>query len=177
MQPSESRQKMIQLYFAGLAENTFHTRLGVADPLLIDYVTDLLVRFVRLDSVHRIRNIKGDPVVQIGELISEAAERVGDARREIHQHIGDFALFWIGLFPEAIRKRTGEAAYQQYCSHGKRSYHIASEIETSNDRAVPKELLQTLSDHFELCAYGMREVRREWENGEDDDRSLIYLFQ
>jgi hypothetical protein len=176
MNPSDSKRDVIERYFAGLAESTFHTRLGVADPILIDYVTELLVRFVRLDAIHRMRNLRGEPMLQIGELLAEAKQRLGDARREIHQHIGDFTLFWIGLFPEAVNKKTGPDAYQAYCTHGKLSYKLASEIETTDEKAAPGELLERLSDRFELCAYGIREVRREWENHNGDDRDLPFLL-
>ncbi len=154
-------------YFAGLAESTFQVRLGVVDPPLVDYLSDLLVRFVRSDVVHRIRSVTGRPLLSIGEMATEANERLGDARREIHRHIGDFTLFWAGVYPEALRRSAVEQ-FEDYCSHGKRSYHIASLIETSRDEAPPSVVLQRLSDQFELCAYGLREVRREWEEGDDE---------
>ncbi len=31
------------------------------------------------------------------------------------------------------------------------------------------ELLERLSRNFDLCAYGLREIRREWERRDDDD--------
>ena len=175
MRPSDSKPLVIERYFAGLAENTFQSRLGVVDPPLIDYVTGLMLRFVRLDTVHRVRSLTGEPIIQLGELVNEATQRLGDSKRAIHQHIGDFALFWVGLFPEAVKKHTGEGAYHQYCQHGKRSYHIASEIETTDSDAPSGEILQRLSDRFELCAYGIREVRREWENCDGEDELPILL--
>ena len=33
----------IHRYFAGIAENTFQSELGVVDPQMIDYISDLLV--------------------------------------------------------------------------------------------------------------------------------------
>ncbi len=157
-------------YFAGLAENTFQTQLGIADPSLIDYVSDLLIRFVRSDSVHRIRGITGRPLMSVSEMTAEATARLGTARREIHRHIGDFTLFWAGVYPEALRRRgsNDELQFEAYCSHGKRSYMIASTIEADSDEAIPGIVLQQLSDSFELCAYGLREVRREWESRDED---------
>ncbi len=153
-------------YFAGLAENTFQIRLGIADPPLLDYLSDLLVRFVRSDAFHRIRSVTGRPLLSVGELASEADERLGDAKRELHRAIGDFTLFWAGVYPEALRRSSDR--FEDYCTHGKRAYHIASLIETSHDGAAPSVILQRLSDQFELCAYGLREVRREWEDGNDE---------
>ena len=33
-------------YFAGIAEFAFETRLGIADPPLVDYIAGLLTRFI-----------------------------------------------------------------------------------------------------------------------------------
>ena len=35
-------------------------------------------------------------------MMVEAEARIGDARREVHRHIGDFTLFWTGIYPEAL---------------------------------------------------------------------------
>jgi hypothetical protein len=40
-------------YFAGIAEYAFQTRVGIADPALIDYISDLLIRFIRADSLYK----------------------------------------------------------------------------------------------------------------------------
>ena len=161
----------IHRYFAGLAENTFQTQLGIVDPLLIDYVTDLLIRFVRLDGVNKFRGITGRPLMSVTEMAAEATERLGSAKRELHRHIGDFTLFWAGVFPEALRRRSNESDHQfeSYCSFGKQSYLIASTIVTDNEDAPTSIVLERLSSTFDLCAYGLREVRREWESGDDDE--------
>ena len=161
----------IHRYFTGLAENTFQSQLGVVDPPMIDYLSQLLVRFVRSDVVHRIRSVSGRPLMTVTEMAAEATKRLGDARRDLHRHIGDFTLFWAGVYPEALRRNTPNSdldQFESYCTHGKRAYYIASTIVTSDDD-VPNQVLQRLSDRFELCAYGLREVRREWEEGGDED--------
>jgi hypothetical protein len=49
-----------------------------------------------------------------------------------------------------------------YCEQGKRSYYIASTFE---DEPFKEEsiVLRRLSERFELCAYGLTQVRKEWE--------------
>ena len=167
-QQNDEKRQLIDRYFAGIAENTFHTQLGVVDPPLINYVTDLLIRFVRLDNFFRVRSLSGRPLMDIHELVNEATKRLGDAKREILQHIGDFSLFWLGVFPESFQKN-GERTkqYNDYCEHGKRSYEIASQIETTDEEAPESSVLETLSESFELCAYGIQEVKREWERKDD----------
>lgn len=172
----ENPRATVDRYFAGLAESTFQSELGIVDPPLVDYLSSMLVRFVRSDVVHRIRGISGKPLMSVPEMVAEASARLGDARRELHQHIGDFTLFWAGVYPEALRdvEINDEASPQflNYCRFGKQSYRIASTIEPTGD-AAPGGLLQRLSDQFDLCCYGLREVRRQWENGGGEGGSIL----
>ena len=169
----------LRRFFAGLTEQTFQSQLGVADPQLTDYISELLIRFVRYDALFKIRSLGGRPVREIGEMLNEADQRIGNARREVHRHIGDFALFWAGLYPEALRPRRGPSELDRfidYCTHGKRAYHIASIIETDEEEAAPSEVLGRLSNQFEMCAFGLREVRREWERRDDDESPRPFLI-
>ena len=163
-------------FFAGSCEYVFETRLGVADPPLVDYLTDLMLRFARLDTVHRVRNLSGRPVLEVADMVAEAENRIGLARRDVHRHIGDVTLFWTGVYPESLPKlRAVEKKdfFIDYCAQGKRAYYIASTIDTDRDEDTPNELLERLSAQFEMCAYGLGEVRREWERREDDGKGLM----
>jgi hypothetical protein len=166
----------VERYFAGLAENTFQTQLGVVDPPLIDYVTHLLIRSIRNDLLHRIRGVTGRPLTTVQEMVAEAAQRLGDAQRELHRQIGDFTLFWAGVYPEALRGGDSQALdrFETYCSYGKRSYLIASTM-TPPEIDPPAEVLERLSERYDLCCYGLREIRRQWENRDDSDYGFILL--
>ncbi|HAY82005.1 MAG TPA: hypothetical protein DCY79_19550 [Planctomycetaceae bacterium] len=165
-------------YFSGLAEYVFQSELGIADPPLTDYLSDLMYRFVRVDRMHRVRNAIGQPAKYVSDMLVEADQRIGDAKRDVHRHIGDFTLYWAGLFPESLQTE-GEGAsldqFTNYCVHGKRAYLIASTILTEEEDA-PGEVLERLGTQFEMCAYGLREVRREMERRDDDEgRSILLL--
>ncbi|MFO0867617.1 MAG: hypothetical protein U0935_01595 [Pirellulales bacterium] len=174
----------LQRFFAGLAEAIFEAELGVADPPLIDYLSDLLFRFVRNDAVLKVRSLSGRPLADVSEMLVEAETRIGEARREFHRQIGDFTLFWTGMFPESLRRGPGALTadrYGDYCEHGKRAYRIASEITLAGpnaaaDPAAEGEILERLSEEFEMCAYGLREVRREWEKRERDGDAPSLLW-
>ena len=167
----------VERFFHGLAESIFHSKLGVADIQLVDYISDLMLRFTRTESMYRVRTAGGRPAANVYDMLVEAEKRIGLARREVHRHIGDFTLFWIGMYPESVRRMKSPAnidSFLDYCDQGKRAYRIASNIEGGEDRP-PCQVLSRLSDQFEMCAYGLREVRREWEEGDGaaDDRLLI----
>lgn len=165
--PSEQLQR----YFAGLTEYAFQTRLGVADPPLLDYITNLLARFVHCDAIFRVRNLTGNRLDQVADMLSEADARIGESKREVHRHIGDFTLFWSGVFPEALgrlRAVDRKDSLLNYCQQGKRAYYIASTIR-NRQNAEESEILERLSHDFEMCVFGLGEVRREWERRDDRD--------
>src|SRR5260370_34341368 len=153
--------------FAGLAEQMFLERLGIGDPRLVDYLSLLLSRFIHVDAIFRLRNAQGRRLEEVADMMleAEALPPEGRTRREIYRHIGDFTLFWTGVYPEMLKRLRSvmhKDHFLDYCEQGKRSYYIAS---TFADEPYREEapVLRRLSDEFELCAYGLNQVRREWE--------------
>jgi hypothetical protein len=172
----ENRASAVRRFFTGLTEYAFHARLGVADPPLVDYIAELLVRFVRSDELYPVRSIRGQRLVQVADMLAEAQHREGPARQKVHRHIGDFTLFWTGVYPEVIDglRRGGKDALIDYQQQGKRAYWIASTIPVERE-AAPADVLKRLSENFELCVYGLGEVRRQWEQKDVDGDAPILL--
>ena len=174
---ADERRDAIRRFFAGMTEYTFHSQLGVVDPPLVDYVSDLLVRFVRCEAVFRMRRPTGRRISGVAEMLREAKARIGDARRAAHRHIGDFTLFWVGVYPEALKQI--QASNRQdhlldFHTEGKRAYHVASTIPASGE-SPQDDVLRRLSDQFDLCAYGLGEVRREWERRDEDGPGPLWI--
>jgi hypothetical protein len=158
----------LRRYFSGLAEHAFVDDLGIADPPLIDYLALLLSRFVHIDAIARFQ-AGGASLEQVADMLLEAEEmpREGRTYREVHRHIGDFTLFWTGVYPEALQRLRSlprKDHFIDYCEQGKRSYYLASECEETAD-AEESAVLRRISKQFELCAYGLTQVRREWQRG------------
>jgi hypothetical protein len=169
---AQHHNETLRRFFTGIAEQTFQVQLGVVDPPVTDYISDLLLRFVRTEEIQRVRRSDGLPLRDLDRMVLEADSRIGTARRRIHRQIGDFALFWAGLYPESLGGQPGELSEQPFgafCVHGQRAYLIASEIETDEHGAIPSDVLERIGRQFQMCAYGLREVRREWERSEDDE--------
>ena len=152
--------------FAGLTEHTFFDRFGIADPALVDYLSGLLARFVHTDTIHCLPT-SHNPRTGLAALMSEVETlpEGGVTKREYLRHIGDVALFWTGLYPESIERDAagwGRNAVINYTTFGKRSYLLASQYPGRKfENEAP--LLKRLSFEFEVCAVGLREVRRDWE--------------
>ena len=147
--------------FRGMTESTFMTELGIGDPRLVGYMANLLARFIPSQTIWRIRDGQGRRLTQVTAMIAEAESTTdADRRLECHRHVGDYTLFWTGVYPEAIPKlqAAGPDSLINYQLQGKRSYYLAS---TLDDDQAP--VLRRLSAEFELCAFGLSRVRREWE--------------
>jgi hypothetical protein len=151
--------------FRGLTETTFMTELGIGDPRLVGYVAGLLARFVPSESVWRIRDNQGRRLSEVTTMIAEAeATTDAERRRDCHRHVGDFTLFWTGVYPEALPRLQATSSPDHlidFRQQGKRSYYVASTFD--GDEAP---VLRRLSAEFELCAFGLSCVRREWERHE-----------
>jgi hypothetical protein len=90
-----------------------------------------------------------------------------DREREVRKHVGDFTLFFTGLFPEAVaslpRLRPFSLdAFIDYITAGKESYAVVAAFNLFEyEREAP--LFRRLSDRFEQCVFGLNLVKREIE--------------
>jgi hypothetical protein len=173
----------LQRLFAGLTEHAFLDTLGIGDPRLIDYLSELLARFLHIEAMYRLSNVQGRRLEEVADMLLEAESlpAEGRTRREVYRHIGDFTLFWTGVYPEALKRLRSvyrKDHFIDYCEQGKRSYYIASTFEEEPYREEAP-VLRRLSAEFELCAYGLNQVRQEWERRrpEEAGRSKGQLLQ
>ncbi len=55
--------------FAGLTEQTFMMTVGVGDPHLIGYLSNLLARFVSIDAIYRLRKSDGKRLEEVADMM------------------------------------------------------------------------------------------------------------
>ena len=149
-------------FFRGLTEYTFQAELGIADPRLIDYVSDLLARFVPAAGPLVLEPGAWEATTLTGLLAEATAATNDEQRHQCFRSAGDIALFWTGVFPEVLgrmRLKNSPDLVLDVRIQGKRSYHLASRFADLHDEA----LLQRLSQEFDVCALGLAKVRSEWE--------------
>lgn len=164
MTPRIPESHPLSRMFQGLAEHAFVAELGVADPALVSYVADLLARFVPSTELWRLRGRDGRRLDQVALMVAEAESSHDESRRrDCHRHVGDYTLFWTGVYPEALNSRQARRSIDcliDYQRQGKRSYYLVSTYEGD---AKHSDLFRRLSDEFEICAIGLSKVRKEWE--------------
>ena len=158
----------IDRFFRGLTEHAFHARLGIVDPPLVDYVSLLLVRFIRNDQIRTLPHAGPAEIDDVAEMLAAVQQASTAVAREEYRHIGDYTLFWSGLYPEALRRFQHPSRQDHlldYRTAGKKAYWIASTLEPA-DAAAERQLLERLSHEYDLCVEGLAEVRRAWREPE-----------
>jgi hypothetical protein len=156
----------IDRFFRGLTEYAFHARLGIVDPPLVDYVSLLLVRFLRVDAADLASVSAPAPADVVQRMVVARQHAAAEAREEFRQ-IGDTTLFWSGLYPEAIARRpsTGDDTLIGYREAGRRAYWLAATLDVRDDDtsgSTERVLLERLAREYDFCVEGLSEVRRAW---------------
>jgi hypothetical protein len=86
-----------------------------------------------------------------------------DAEREIRKHIGDYALFHTGLYPELMPwPRCGGQRSLEMVQAGKDSQYVVSQFNVF-EFAAEAPLFARLAENIGSCVYGLNRVRRELE--------------
>src|SRR5215467_15843188 len=155
--------------FTELVDAHFDQSLGVRDSDVRAYVANMLAEFCETDSLHLIRNAGGRPLNDVGEMLLESDPVYGpapsfDRERQVRKHIGDYTLFFTGMFPESINhfrlRRMRLKNFVEWMKAGKESYYIVSKFDCFEYTKVAP-LFERLSDHFEQCVYGLNCVKNE----------------
>jgi len=166
--PSEipSKHPLSRLFFS-LTERNLFERVGLCDPEIASYLGGLLVRFTHVDNLYRVRDASGKRLEDVGEMLLESNPLISgtsfDREREIRRHIGDYTLFFTGLFPESLKRRSRSLRldyFIDYIQAGKESYYIVSEFNYGEyEKTAP--LFRKLSDLFDYCVIALNFVKTD----------------
>lgn len=179
------RSRALADFFEGLINHSFRQKLGLNDSEITSYVSDLLAQFTSTENLYRIRDSEGRPLEDVGEMLL-ASNPLFDApsfdrEREVRKHIGDFTLFFAGLFPEAINRwrlrRMRVDALVDYVRAGKESYSIVSAFDQFEYRGLAA-FFRKMSDQFETCVFGLNLVKHDLSEMQNESylhaRELLY---
>jgi hypothetical protein len=163
------RDLSLQELFGELVERAFALSLRWDDWQVMRYLTRLLTEFAHIDSLYRLRDLNGRPLQEVAEMLYYADVRLGAQsfyqEREVHRHIGDFTLFWTGVYPEALPKLRASLRKDHlidYVQQGKQSYRLVSLFDIGEWREEAP-MFRRLSENFEVAMQGLHAVRQMWE--------------
>jgi hypothetical protein len=170
MKREVSNEHPIWVYFSEAIHDSLHTQMGVDDSDDVEaYLTTMLVEFIHRDQIYGIRDAAGRPIEHVSEMVREGDVRLNadsfDREREVHRHIGDFLLFWSGVFPEFlqyVKAPVSLDALVDVTRQGQLSYHVASTFDHP-PYTEEAEILRKLSERFEMYRNGLTLVRASFE--------------
>ena len=159
----------LEKLFAELVGRHYAEEIGLRDPLIVNYVAHLLAEFCDVEQLFKIRNANGKPLADVGEMLLESNPVYGpapsfDHERQMRKHIGDYTLFFTGMFPESINhfrlRRNRLENFVDWMKAGKESYYIVSKFEYFEYTNVAP-MFAKLSQHFEQCVFGLNQVKND----------------
>lgn len=152
--------------FAELVHDAMGTAVSGAPQADVElYLTNLLVNFIHTDEIFRLRDRSGRRLASVSDMILEGDVLLEadsfEREREVHKHIGDFILFWSGVYPgflQQLRFRIGNDWIVDYLQQGKTSYHVVSTFDHQpySDEAAT---FRKLSQDFEAYSNCLRMLR------------------
>ena len=157
----------LQRLFMELVSRHFAEDVGVRDRKVSEYVARMLTEFCDSRNLYKLCDGTGRQLSDVGEMLLESDPVYGpapsfDREREVRKHVGDFTLFFTGLFPESINhlrlRRQRLESFVDFIKAGKESYQIVSTFEQF-EYAQAAPLFARLSACFEQCVFGLNMVK------------------
>ena len=157
--------------FEDLVGRHYAHELGIRDPQVVAYVSHLLTEFCDAEQLFKIRDAANRPLADLGEMLLESDPIYGpapsfDRERQVRKHVGDYVLFFAGMFPESINhfrlRRQRLENLIDWVKAGKESYYIVSKFEHF-EYAKVAPLFANLAHNFEGCVYGLNMVKNDLE--------------
>lgn len=129
---------------------------SVADKDILLYLTDLLIDFIRIEHLYRLKDGEGNELHYLIDMLQKAAEAPRSEQKMCYQHIGDYSLFILGMFPESLNYGRRALPQSYYMDTGRRSYQVASELENDSHGTV---VFRKLAEKYERCVLSLNWVR------------------
>ena len=109
----------LRQFFTDLVGRHYAEEIGIRDPQLVAYVSQLLTEFCDAEQLFKIRNGANRPLNDVGEMLLESDPVYGpapsfDRERQVRKHIGDFTLFFAGMLPSEDAIVVGEELQQRF---------------------------------------------------------------
>lgn len=166
-----SGEHPLRKLFQQLVRRHLFDGVRLQDAEIADYVSGILTDFTHVDNLYRIRNARGRRLEEVAEMLVESNPLLDapsfDREREVRKHVGDFTLFFTGLFPEAVASLPKLRPLScdmlvDYVAAGKESYRVVAAFNVFEYRREAP-LFRRLSECFEQCVFGLNLVKGELE--------------
>lgn len=137
------------LFFYVLVRHTL-ARAGIDDRDVADYLAALLLEFGRKDRAWRVDWEDDERHRYLVDILADLEASEGDRRFKAMVHLGNYALWLAGLFPDYIAARhlrKGGPDVTYYDALGRRGYALASDHELA-DRYGLDGILRAAAERY-----------------------------
>ena len=145
----------VRRLFRGLADRALN-QSSLSDKDLLLYLSDLLVSFIYVENLYKLKDDRGKRLEYLIDMLEIAADAPQHRKKGYYQHIGDYSLFILGMFPESLAYGRRMISHSYYADTGRRSYMVASELERNVESTV---VFRKLAGKFERCVLSLNWVR------------------
>jgi hypothetical protein len=161
--------RVLREFFVDLVGAKLQKSVGISDGEVTCYISEILTEFCEAEQLFKVRDAGGRPLHDVGEMLLEADPIYGtapsfDRERQVRKHIGDYTLFFAGMFPESINRtrlrRQRLESMIDFIKAGKESYYIVSQFDVF-EYAKVAPLFRRLSSQFEDYVFGLNQVKNE----------------
>lgn len=135
-------------------------RLGEEDRRLADYVAAVLMHFGMRDNAHRVSAGDDQLYDSVAALLADVDDPDGRRSFLVRTHLGNYALWLSGLFPDYIehrRWRRGGPDLDYYEEMGRRGYQLAAGHRLADDHGM-STLFATAAERFGLLRAALNDV-------------------
>jgi hypothetical protein len=135
-------------------------RLGEEDRRLADYVAAVLMHFGMRDNAHRVSASDDQVYDSLAALLADVDDPDGRRSFLVRTHLGNYALWLSGLFPDYIEHRKwrrGGPDLDYYEEMGRRGYQLAAGHRLADDHGL-STLFATAADRFGLLRAALNDV-------------------
>ena len=135
-------------------------RLGEDDRRLADYVAAVLMHFGVRDNAHRVSAADDQVYDSLAALMADVDDPDGRRSFLVRTHLGNYALWLSGLFPDYIEHRKwrrGGPDLDYYEEMGRRGYQLAAGHRLANEHGIAT-LFATAADRFGLLRAALNDV-------------------
>jgi hypothetical protein len=135
-------------------------RLGEEDRRLADYVAAVLMHFGMRDNAHRVSASDDQVYDSLTSLLADVDDPDGRRSFLVRTHLGNYALWLSGLFPDYIehrRWRRGGPDLEYYEEMGRKGYQLAAGHRLADDHGMAT-LFATAAERFGLLRAALNDV-------------------
>lgn len=150
---------------------------GVRDRTLADYLAALLIEFGRGDRAYTIEEADGERLEYLVDIVQTMESADGREAFLLKVHLGNFALWLSGLFPDRIAarvERRGAPGFAYYEQLGATGYRLAADSNDAENHGLD-ELYRSCAESFPALRIALNRISDRYlfpATGDPVDRLL-----